>query len=65
MAAPSDAYIVSTADRTVKRKCPFCQTEVEDFKGDDVNFIVHIGRPILEHRVREDWAKFVVQMNSG
>jgi hypothetical protein len=52
MAAPSDAYIVSTTDRTVKRKCPFWQTEVEDFKGDDVNFIVHIGRPILEHRVR-------------
>jgi hypothetical protein len=61
--APSDRFIVSKTDRTVIRKCPFCYAQLEDFTGKDVNFIVHLGNPIVPHRTKQEWADYVTRMN--
>lgn len=59
----SDAYVVSQTALFVDRKCPFCDEVIEDERGKDINFIVHLGSPLSGHTSKRDWAEYVTAMN--
>jgi hypothetical protein len=59
----SDAWILTKTDRTVLRRCPFCDTQISDFLGRDINFIVHLGTGLPKHREKKAWADYVTAMN--
>jgi len=57
-----DAFVVSDIDRTVTRKCPFCDAHVEDFRGESVNFIAHLPSPTPKHQEKKEWADYVASL---
>jgi hypothetical protein len=59
----SDAWIIAKKDRTMIRRCPFCDGQTEDSVGRDINFIVHLGSATPKHREKQAWADYVTSMN--
>ena len=63
MRLPSDSFTVSKTDTTVTRRCPFCEGNVEDALGKDINFIVHLGTATVKHQLKQAWADYVGFIN--
>jgi hypothetical protein len=65
LAAPIDSFIIAKTEKTVIRVCPFCDSRIEDLLGKDINFIVHLGTPTLQHREKKEWTRYITKMKSG
>jgi hypothetical protein len=63
MSLHPDRFTVSQSDANAVRKCPFCAGLVEDAQGSNINFIVHMGTPFLEHQREQAWADYLAFMH--
>ncbi len=63
MSLQSDSFTVTQSETKAVRKCPFCGGLVEDAAGKNINFIVHLGTPSVEHQRKQEWADYLSFMN--
>jgi hypothetical protein len=63
MTLKPDGFTVSQSEASAVRKCPFCAGLIEDAQGNNINFIVHLGTPFLEHQSKQAWADYLSFMH--
>jgi methyl coenzyme M reductase gamma subunit len=59
----SDKFVVNKTKAATVRRCPFCNKYVKDQLGRDINFIVHLGKPLDGHTDKKAWADYLTIVN--
>lgn len=58
-----ESSLVPKAGGSVNHRCPFCDGEIRDEVGRNINYIVHMGIATQKHQMKKEWANYITRLN--